>query len=175
VTIQENQDSPSDIDGYPGSPDADSSAESPQENGNGESEENDDDDDDDDGDDGNELPGSEAGESLLRIATRGDDSFFLINIGSSAVPLPAFFFNDGNHTFDGSEWGISTLGPGECVTIWKNRGNPRSPNVDCNEVGDRVTMEPGEEFWKEPFDIIFQNTFVTTCPRNGCEFSVPNG
>jgi serine/threonine protein kinase len=165
VTIQENQESPPDNDAYPAPPNTDSSEENPQENSNSVADED---------DDKNEPPDSEVGRSFLRIATNGEDSFYLINIGSSAVPLPFFFFTDGNHVFDGSGWGISTLGPGECVSIWKDRGNPRAPDVDCNEVGERVEMEPSEEFWKEPFDIIFQNTVVITCPSNGCEFSVPN-
>jgi hypothetical protein len=154
---------------YPGLPNPDSSEEGSEEgDGEGNEEENDDQQEDEGAD-------PQGGSSQLRIATHGEDSFYLINVGDSAVSLPAFLFNDGKRVFGGAGWGISTLGPGECVSIWKDRGNPRGPNVDCNEIGDRVEVEPKDAFWKESFDIVFQNTVIITCPKNGCEFSVPNG
>lgn len=121
-----------------------------------------------------DQPDSESGDFTLRIATRGDDSFYLINTGDTAVPLPAFLFSDGSHVFGGSEWGISRLGPGECVSVWKDRGNPRRPDVDCREVGERAERAPNETFWKKSFNVIYHNNVIATCPETGCEFSVPN-
>jgi serine/threonine-protein kinase len=118
--------------------------------------------------------GSAEGRSLLRIATNGDDSFYLINVGSSAVPLSGFQFDDGRRSFEGSSWGIPLLAHGECVSIWKDKGHPGAPAVDCNEVGNRVEVKANETFWKDEFSISFQDIVVTTCPNEGCEFSVPN-
>lgn len=117
--------------------------------------------------------GSAEGRSLLVIATNGDDSLYLINVGSSAVSLSSFQFGEGKRRFEGSEWGIPMLTPGECVSIWKDKGHPGAPEVDCNEVGNRVEVKANETFWKDEFSISFQNIVVTTCPNEGCEFSVP--
>lgn len=170
-TIGGDQEQVSGNESYPSPPDSGSSEETDEDDDKGNEEEDEQENEQDD----NEQPDSENGGTLLRIATHGEDSFYLINVGNSAVSLPAFLFDDGNHIFGGAGWGISTLRPGECVSIWKNKGNPRGPNVDCVEIGDRVEMEPSEAFWKEPFEVIFQNTVIFTCPRNGCEFLVPNG
>lgn len=133
-----------------------------------EAEEDGDDDEDDDDDDGESS--AEQNPLLLQIVTNKEDSFYLVNVGSTAVPLAGLSFNGENNAFEGSEWGVASLAPGECVTIWKNRGNPKPPDVDCNEVGSRVEREPPEIFWKKSFDVIYQNTVITTCPQNGCEF-----
>lgn len=110
---------------------------------------------------------------LLQIATHKGDSFYLVNIGETAVLLSDLRFENGKNSFAGSEWGITSLAPGACVTVWKNKGRPQPPSVDCNEVGDRVERAGKEIFWKEPFNIIYEGILVTTCPDSGCDFFVP--
>lgn len=161
LTIGGELQNSSDSDAYPEPPDSTNANSS--EDGN--------DDDDDDNDDDDDDDGEDEGQNglLLQIATNKEDSFYLVNIGSTAVPLSGLSFEDGDNSFEGVEWGITSLAPGECVSIWKDRGNPRAPDVDCNEVGGRAERAPNDIFWKSSFNIFYENVLITTCPDDGCE------
>jgi hypothetical protein len=110
---------------------------------------------------------------ILKIVTNKDDSFYLVNIGQAGIPLGLLRFEEGNKDFEGGEWGVDSLAPGQCVSVWKDRGNPDPPDIDCNEVGTRIEREPKEAFWKKSFDIFFQDELISSCPKEGCEFTVP--
>jgi hypothetical protein len=110
----------------------------------------------------------------LQIVTNGEDSFYLVNVGSTAVPLSSFRFVEGNKTFEGSLWGLDSLAPGQCVSVWKDKGNPSAPDVSCNEVGGRLEQKAKDLFWKKNFDVFFRNNFVTTCSDTGCQFVLPS-
>jgi hypothetical protein len=110
---------------------------------------------------------------LLQISTNGEDSLYLVNVGQTAVPLAALRFEVSQDSFDGSQWGVATLEPGNCVSLWKDRGNPQPPAVACNEVGSRVERPPNHIFWKQTFNIYYGGTLITTCPGEGCQLLIP--
>ncbi len=114
---------------------------------------------------------AEANYSLL-IAKRGEDSLFVVNQGNSGIPLDALVLGAGDGRISGSEWGVPTLMPGECVAAWKDNGNPKSPDVTCTEVGQRVTREKPERFWKSAFDIYINGALVANCNGNQCTIDI---
>lgn len=61
------------------------------------------------------------------------------------------------------------LQPGECVAIWKVDGNPQPPDVDCNKVGNWVTRDGPNRFWKDPFNILYVQELIGVCdPDDAC-------
>ena len=108
----------------------------------------------------------------LLIAKRGEDSLFVVNQGSRGIPLNALVLGEGEGRISGLEWDVPILMPGECVTAWKDNGKPKSPDVTCTEVGQRVTREKQERFWKSTFGIYFNGARVTNCDGNQCTIDI---
>jgi serine/threonine protein kinase len=114
-----------------------------------------------------------ATEFELLIAKQGEDSLFVINQGDRAFPLAPLHLGAENGSIDGSEWGISVLQPGQCVTAWKNTGKKQKvPDVTCEQVGAQLTREGRERFWKSSFDIFYGGNSHGRCDSDRCTISI---
>jgi tRNA A-37 threonylcarbamoyl transferase component Bud32 len=102
----------------------------------------------------------------LLLATRGDDSLFVVNRSDWALPLAPLSVGNEQGQIQGEEWGLAALLPGDCVTAWKDSGRPRQPDVECNQVGERLQRSGRERFWKESFSVYYQGQEVGQCRKN---------
>jgi hypothetical protein len=115
-----------------------------------------------------------ATEFKLLIAKHGEDSLFVINQSDSAFPLAPLRLGDGDGAINGAEWGIEALGPGQCVTAFKNTGkNQKVPDVACDRVGRQLTRTGRERFWKSPFDVFYRGKSQRRCDSDRCTISIP--
>ncbi len=117
----------------------------------------------------------ESPEYELLIVTRGEDSLFVINLSPVPFPLGPLRLGDGGGAIDGSQWGIEMLQSGQCVTVWKQSGNPRAADNDCERVGTRLTRAGPERFWKSTFSVYYADAPVGICQESAarCEISIP--
>lgn len=104
----------------------------------------------------------------LLIATNGEDSLFVVNQSEEAFPLGPLRLASGSGAIQGTEWNLGQLAPGDCVTAWKDGGNPRPPDVDCNQVGVRVIRQGPDRFWKNQFDVFYDDQQVGVCNPQEC-------
>lgn len=105
----------------------------------------------------------------LLIATNKEDSLFVVNRSEEAFPLDSLRLGQGNRIIEGSEWGVEQLAPGDCVTAWKDGGNPKPPDVDCGQVGEPLIRKGPERFWNSQFDVFFDGEQVGICnPPEQC-------
>ncbi|MCP4361630.1 MAG: protein kinase [Chloroflexi bacterium] len=105
----------------------------------------------------------------LLIATNGKDSLFVVSQSEEAFPLDPLRLGSGNGAIQETEWGLGQLAPGDCVTAWKDGGNPQPPDVDCNQVGVRVIRQGPDRFWKDQFDVFYDGEQVGVCnPQGQC-------
>lgn len=112
----------------------------------------------------------------LLIAKRGDDSLFVVNQSTEAFPLEPLRLGDGDGAIDGEDWDIDTLQNGECVTAWKDSGNPRPPRgVNCNQVGERLTRDGSARFWKDAFNVYYAGELIATCTSDECPVRIRAG
>lgn len=109
----------------------------------------------------------------LLLAKRGEDSLFVVNQGTAAFPLSALRLEGERGSIVGSEWEISVLQPGQCVAAWKNDGNPKSPDIDCDLVGVHLTREGKERFWKSSFEVFYGQQMESTCSSERCPITIP--
>lgn len=104
---------------------------------------------------------------VLMIRWVREDSLFVQNISTIDFPLAGLELS-GNGTLLGSEWGIAVLAPGQCVAVWKDRGNPQSANTSCELVGTYLTREGRDRFWKASFAVKFNDVRVDVCENSPC-------
>ncbi len=109
----------------------------------------------------------------LLIMVQKEDSLVIVNQGEAPFPLASLHLEGKEDAILlGSEWELDALQPGECVYAIKDKGNPKLPEVECEEVGERLTHEKKERFWKDEFDIYFDGEFVDSCKgekeKDGC-------
>ncbi|MDT8305960.1 MAG: serine/threonine-protein kinase [Anaerolineae bacterium] len=117
-------------------------------------------------------PAAVAPDEAITVVTRGEDSLFLVNATGSDLRLAGLQLGEGENAVRGVEWEIVSLAPGECVTVWKQQGNPDAPNVDCAAVGARVTRHSRDIFWKQSFPIYYRETQIAVCDGE-CSFTLP--
>ncbi len=101
----------------------------------------------------------------ILIATNRDDSLFLINQSDAPLSLLPLRLGDGNRSVSGVLWGRSTLGPGQCVTIWKAEGRPQPPNVQCEQVGTPLQMRSRDLVWNNDYTVYYNGLPFAECPR----------
>lgn len=109
---------------------------------------------------------------VIQIATRGDETLFLVNNTSAAIRLAGFQIGEGDSAIRGVEWELVALEPGECVGVWKEQGNPEAPDVDCQPVGARVTRHARDIFWNNPFSVYYRETLLGAC-QDSCTMTMP--
>jgi predicted Ser/Thr protein kinase len=111
----------------------------------------------------------------LLLAMQGDDSLSVVNQGALPFPLEPLAFGGGGGddddedeeaTLEGTAWGVAMLQPGDCVTVWKEQGNPQPPNVSCNQVGERLEVNNRERFWRNEFAVFYDGERVGECGGN---------
>ena len=105
----------------------------------------------------------------LLIVAHKEDSLFVVNQSEVPFPLNPLRLGSGKGVIEGKAWELEQLAPGACVTVWKDTGNPKAPNVECSQVGVKVTRKGSERFWKDPFDIFYEGEQVGSCePPKQC-------
>jgi serine/threonine protein kinase len=108
----------------------------------------------------------------LLIATQGDDSLFVVNRGVEPFPLGPLRLGDGKGAVNGAEWGVDTLGNGDCVAVWQDKGKAKSPaGLSCNEIGEHLTRDGKQRFWKEAFDVYYYEEKIAHCSAKGCSIT----
>ena len=107
----------------------------------------------------------------LMIATEKDDSMVIINTGNTALFLPPLNLREGKKTILASDWGVEILQPGECIIAMKDTGNPKLPDVECTEVGERQYLGPGARIWDKDFEVYYGSVQVDECDKDddNCE------
>ena len=112
----------------------------------------------------------------LRIVGYREDSLFIVNQTATSFPLLPLRVGDGGGAIYGAEWGIMALEEGECVSAWKEEGNPKAPKgLDCEEVGEHLSRSGSDRFWNDPFKLYYAGALVATCPASpdDCSVNVP--
>ncbi len=109
----------------------------------------------------------------LLIATRDDDSLFVVNESPLDFPLGPLRLGDGRGAINGAEWKVDMLASGECVTAWQDSGNPKPPSgVSCRQVGERLTRSRSERFWRTRFNVYYSGELVGTCLPGRCSINI---
>lgn len=115
------------------------------------------------------------GYSLLIVA-QGEDSLFIVNRTEKALPLAPLYLGNKEGAINGDAWGIEVLESGACVTLWKDGGQPKAPDkLECTQVGERLIRSGKDIFWKNPFNVSYNEFQVGTCvarPKE-CPVSIP--
>jgi hypothetical protein len=113
---------------------------------------------------------------ILHIAKRGEESLFVLNLSPLDLALSPLQLGDDASQVSGTDWDEPTLGNGECVTVWKDDGDPHPPEgVVCKSVGERLTRGKGDCFWKSTFDVYYDGGLIGTCQkdRKHCFVHIP--
>lgn len=109
----------------------------------------------------------------LVIATRDEDSLFVINESAVEFPLGLLRLGDGNGAINGTDWGIDLLANGACVAAWKDSGKPKPPRgVTCTQVGARLTRDGLDRFWKSDFNVYYSGKLIGTCRPERCSINI---
>ena len=104
----------------------------------------------------------------LLIARNKDQSLFIVNIGLYSVPLNGLRISSNRGSVEGAEWQVDQLHNGSCVSIWKSDRHATKPDVDCSEVGDHLTRNSRDVFWKSSYSIYYNDLSVATCDQDTC-------
>ena len=61
---------------------------------------------------------------------------------ADALPLAALRLGDDAGLVNGADWDVAALEKGDCVSVWKNKDEPRLPDdLVCNQVGVGLVRE----------------------------------
>ena len=103
-------------------------------------------------------------EYRLLLVSNKDDSLFIVNLGDIALPLGFLQLSGEKGSLAGPEWGVESLAPGQCVSVWKSEGQPAAPaGMDCEMVGERLERKGPEKFWDKSFQVFYQGLPVGQC------------
>lgn len=113
----------------------------------------------------------------LLLVKGGDDSLFIVNQSGQTLSLEDFKFGDGKASVKGKDWDVDVFEDGQCVTVWKDSGNPQAPNLDqpCQQTGKEVERKNKDRFWTETFSIYYNGEEIAECDANQttCTVDVP--
>jgi serine/threonine protein kinase len=104
----------------------------------------------------------------LLVTKNKDDSLFVVNQSTEDFPLSLLSLGEGKNAISGTAWQVEWLAPGECVSVWKDSGKPKAPDVTCTEVGPRLIRKNKERFWKSAFPVYFRGEQITQCKKESC-------
>ena len=104
----------------------------------------------------------------LLIATNKDDSLFVVNQSDDPFPMASLQLGEGGEAIQGLDWGLTLLESGNCVTAWKDRGNPKPPAVRCERVGESLTRDGPNRFWKNSFAVFYAGMLIDNCQPTLC-------
>jgi len=108
----------------------------------------------------------------LLLVPEKADSFFVLNQGTTDLPLALLRFESAKDKLSGDEWGLNMLKPGQCVTIWNKEGRAQLPKgVQCEIVGKLLIRGGPNKFWDSRFEVYFQDIGVASCDtsRASCD------
>jgi hypothetical protein len=112
----------------------------------------------------------------LRLVRNREDSLFIINQTTDhSLLLAPLQVGERRGAIQGSEWGLAVLDAGACVTVWKDGGNPRPPDVTCTVVGERITRRGAERFWKDRYNVYYDGNLVGECSSDDCIVHITGG
>jgi hypothetical protein len=103
----------------------------------------------------------------LLLAANEGDSLFVVNQSADPFPLEGLQLGGGRGAVEGAEWGVALLAPGSCVTVWREMGNPRPPDVACEQVGERIERRGQDRFWQNEFSVFYESEEVAVCEGDG--------
>ena len=112
----------------------------------------------------------------LIIAKRAEDGIYVINETDADFPLDQLRLVEGGAELFGTEWGLQRLGTGECVVVWKDKGEPRPPaGVTCEQVGETLRRDKRKVFWDQSFQVYVEDRIVGACAKDQslCPVSIP--
>lgn len=100
------------------------------------------------------------------IARRANEGLFVINQTGQVLPLAPLQLGDGAGQVGSADWGVAALNPGDCVTVWKDKGEPRLPDrVQCNQVGNVPIRTKSNVFWEQSFYVYYDGAAVGGCDK----------
>jgi len=105
------------------------------------------------------------GEGDLRVDTH-NHGITLINVGDDAINPALLTFTSATAQFNGADWNLNTLRPGDCVQIYHTGTHRPHRPADCRSV--QSWLERGLEhliFWDEPFTFSYDGVEIATCPE----------
>lgn len=111
----------------------------------------------------------------LLIAAHKDDSLFVVNMSEFDFPLEPLELKNRSGKVLGEEWEVELLKPGECVAVFKDTGRPGTPKgLECDQVGERLTREGAQRFWKESYEVRYEDELIETCGKGeaSCEITI---
>lgn len=111
---------------------------------------------------------------LLLVRFNKDEGLVVLHGTSAGVrfPLPLLRLGEGNRALNGSEWELNNLAAGECVLVRQTSNDdeddsPNLPNdLDCNLVGPRLQRGGPNRFWRNDFNIYYDDELIGRCPDN---------
>lgn|GEM_PF-1764113 len=112
---------------------------------------------------------------VLLIVRQRNDGVVIANLSEVDLPLPPLRVGD-RGAINGTDWGLDTLDSQECVVAWKDDRDDSQMQVDgCTRVGVLVTRRGPDRFWREDFDVYYDEVLVGTCSRDheSCSITLP--
>lgn len=120
----------------------------------------------------------------LLLLANGEDTFYIINLSDPLAPdfrlRQLTVTGERRVSISGSEWGINRLTTNQCVRLQKNK-NAKSPQTNCDLVGDSISVGGRDRFWKPEFNMIslsYRDTWSASCSvaliqLSGCRVTIP--
>jgi hypothetical protein len=107
------------------------------------------------------------------VKGQDEESLIVVNRTTTAFLLAPLRLRDGQGAIHGTAWEVDRLESGACVTIWKNAGDRDLPEgLTCNVVGERLVREGKHRFWRDTFDVYYNEERVGTCEKAQQECSI---
>jgi hypothetical protein len=103
----------------------------------------------------------------LLLVANDEDSLFVVNESAEPFPLEGLLLGGERGAIEGTEWDVGSLAPGSCVTVWRNVENSEPPDVECEEVGERIERRGQDRFWRNEFSVFYAGEEATVCEGNG--------
>jgi hypothetical protein len=54
------------------------------------------------------------------------------------------------------------------LSVGVNKPDPQPPAVNCHQVGERLTRDGSNRFWKNAFEVFYAGTPVSSCSQAQC-------
>lgn len=110
----------------------------------------------------------------ILFAKHKGDSLFIVNQSDLAFPLTPLQVTDSRRLFNAEDVGVKTLFSGACISMWKEKGKPKAPDVSCDELG-RTSVGNKARFWEESFEVYYGGELIGACRKNEafCSMSIP--
>lgn len=110
---------------------------------------------------------------LLVVKGADESSLVLVNRTTAAFPLGPLHFESKESALTGTAWGIEQIESGKCVTAWKSNKNHKLPDgLACEVVGAQLVREGRDRFWKETFEVYYNEQPIITCRKEQTECSI---